>query len=623
MIDLSTMGFGAKLMGVAVKAPAEPARLAPLLASVDEAARYAGIEHRLLISTVERQRDGWVCLALSQSEVASKWKIIAQRHSSHCAWLALWDGERLMPRDWLLGCLMAADNGRGSERLLRMAPAAAPASRFEPGQGCGLIGVTICTPGYGALATEASRRFRQFTGLEVLRIEAGEGSGFEAKLRLPELSPQQPVVYFDADLWLLRETDFAAYFQPMGVAGVVDPGTADAESFVSHDVAALGLDAARYFNSGLFLADFRAGPVRAAFAAAKAAFAAKAAKGIRDYGEQSCLNLGIQSQGKLIPFTPLPAGYNFFMHAVTHGYGGFPPIVNGLHAAGIGLAEKMVMLEQQAAVFGYRTPRRKGAPATAPPPEPALVAAMPDDGTIQNAHVANNDKALPIEARAARALRWVRGRREMRHILGFEGLASCKCFLTYRAVDGLLDFATWQAEVAGLDVDIDPDHPLWVRWEISQRTAEIYLMLARRRTDEAESKASGLLEDVRRHDWLKRWPPIVANVVRAASLRAYLFYLRGREQDAAGLVEQTVATWRETMGALDWQNWPMRFAEMRDDCHALLNCMVIARACGAAKFADHAWCEPARMNRQTKGEHPYVTLMRDLGALADERRLWR
>lgn len=634
MIDLAAMGHGAHLLGVAVLAPAESQRIVPLLATVDEAAAYAGVRHRVLIAAektpgADVQREGWIVLGVPPADLA-EWKTIAIRHSGHCAWLALWDSARFMPRDWLLGKLTLADQGREDGGLKRVSVDTRSSWFWEAScEAPPLTGCTIITPGYEEVGEEAVRRFQKFTGLPVTVLRLGGRSGHAYKLALPRLAPAwAPVVFFDADLWLLRETNFEPFIVPDGIAGVPDPGTADAESFVCHDVAALGLKADQYFNSGLFIADLSCERVRGAFDQAAALLDQREALGVKDYGEQSCLNAAVQRAG--LPFRAMPAGFNFFMHSVQHGYGAFPPIVHGLHGAGIALADKCRRLTDQALVFGYRTPARLAdyaivSEALAAPgqsPEIPAPSELPDERTITNVHVANNDKSLPILLRTHRALQWLRERVERKEFLGFEGVASCKCFLTYRAVEGQLEFDTWSSDVALAFHDIPPDHPLWTRWDISQRTAEFYLYASRGDWSLARVKGLRLLTDVWRYEKLRTWQPMVANVVRVVSVLAYEAYLDGNEPRAVELVETAVKAWTDTMGAVDWVRWPMRWAEMRDDAHALLNCMVIARACGKVKFKDQEWAHLARMNRPTRGEHPYIRLMREMGELNQARRLW-
>lgn len=631
MIVLDGMGHGAQLLGVAVLAPAEAQRLVALLASVDAAAAYAGVSHRVLLApagtpAAEVQRDGWVVLPLPREDLAV-WKDIAARHSGHCAWLALWSSPRLMPRDWLLGKLSMADQDAQDNDLRRVAePEPSKGHQWETDQEPpGLLGVTIITPGYEEVGEEAVRRFQRFTGLPVTALRFGGKSGHGYKLQLPVLvSCRVPVVFFDADLWLLRPTDFSPHVVPGGIAAVPDPGTSDPEGFVAHDIAALGLKAGEYFNSGLFIADLSSAEVREAMMHAAQAFASRQAGGVKDYGEQSFLNAAVQRAG--LPFRAMPAGFNFFMHAVQHGYGLFPNLVHGLHGAGIRLDEKCRRMEEQAVVFGYRTPARL---VVAEPDKPAMSAAalgaspdLPEDATITNVHKANNDGRFSLELRTARALRWIRERKALANFLGIEGVASCKCFLTYRAFEGLVAWDVWRAEVAPVQHGLPDDHPLWVRWEISQRTAEFYLHLGRGDVAAAELKGLRLISDVWRHQWLAKWQPMMANVLRVMSLMAYLHYLRGEVERAAELVEESVRGWTETMGAVDWRRWPRRWIEMRDDGHALMNCMFIGRACGTVIFEDTVWAAQGRANRKTRGEHPYMRLMREMGDVCEARRLW-
>lgn len=522
------------------------------------------------------------------------WKTVGNHHLGQCKTVWYYDGKLSLTEDMARKQMEPKETNR--------------VNGWNATDPLPLLGATIITPGYEALGEEAVKRFQQHTGLPCNVLRFSGDSGFAYKLALPDLLPPVPVVFFDADLWLLRKTDFGPQIAKGAVSAVPDPGTRDANSFVSLDCEKLGLERRQYFNSGLFIADFSCEHVRAAFRRAAKILEDKTTHEITDYGDQTALNMAIQRSG--VPFHPMPAGFNFFMHAVSHGYGSVPDLVYGLHAAGVKKADKLAHLKSLASVFGFEDRSSKKTPPTVNP-----VIVYPTDDEITNVFEANNDASLPIAYRTERALRWLRERPP--HLIKGEALAALKCFLTYRVIDGLIPLKTWNDEIRDIEPTVK-ELGLSVRWEISQRTAEVYLM-----TFFNPLEDGGAVRLLNRSQELKasaEWPACICNLIRVATLAAYRAFLNKDLVECGLIIDHAMRNWQTTMSLISWETKPMRFAEMREDREAILMLMVIAKAIGLTTFKEHDWLHIPQM---ASGKGPFHRAVRALNQLNPERALWK
>lgn len=548
-----------------------------------------------------------------------KYQELAKGHMGHCQWIhcmTLWDREpqaRIFER-WMIVANQRLPTNRSSCLSLiylgeHQKPNKAPCPGWKAEEPVSLLGVTIITPGYEAMGEEAVKRFQQHTGLPCSALRFNGDSGFAYKLALPDLAPPVPVVFFDADLWLLRTTDFPSQLAKGAVSAVRDPGTRDAGSFVSQDCSKLGLEPRQYFNSGLFIADFSCEHVRAAFRKAAEILKEKDTHQIADYGDQTALNMAVQRCG--VPFHPMPAGFNFFMHAVSHGYASVPDLVYGLHAAGVKKADKLAHLKSHAAVFGFEDRCSKPAPPTVNP-----VIVYPPDDQITNVYEANNDQSLSIAYRTERALRWLRERPP--HLIKGEALAALKCFLTYRACDGLISLKTWENDVCRVELPSMAEG-ISFRWAISQQTAELYLKALSLGEGiqfvgfHATELASQLFN-------VATWPAALCNLLRVSVIAAYDGFLMGNWRAAEIMISMAMEQWAKIMSGMDWKTHPMRFAEMREDREAILMLLVIAKAIGLTTFKEHDWLHVPQM---ANGNHPFHRSIRAMAKLNPERALWK
>lgn len=211
-----------------------------------------------------------------------------------------------------------------------------------------LIGITVISPSYAKVGAEAVRRFKKFTGREVKVIQCADVDGYTNKLNL-DLLHKGPMVFFDADWWLLRE------WRPQATGPVwtacLDPLVAAPFTFACKDCDRFNLDKTRYFNSGLFFCDTSLDSHRAVFKRARQMHRENArstlVKAI-DHTDQGWLNAAVQHLN--VPQAFLPFAYNYYHFGVTEGGFPFTPAeVFGLHGAGIPPQHKAAKMRMQSA----------------------------------------------------------------------------------------------------------------------------------------------------------------------------------------------------------------------------------------------------------------------------------
>ena len=217
-----------------------------------------------------------------------------------------------------------------------------------------MMGVTVSTPKYAALAIEAVRRWKAFTGLPCEVIHCCDSKAYQVKMELDQRMPAEPCIFFDADWWLLRPLSITwprEAWVAVHDAGVFHPG-----AFCQGDCERFGLDAALYFNSGFFAWDNALKTHRRVFEQARnfehEQWSGKAADAMHDWGDQTPLNVGVQRAG--VPLSLLPSAYNFCLHFVRGGCVPFiPRVVHAVHAAGFPLRHKMRHLKAAAELLSY------------------------------------------------------------------------------------------------------------------------------------------------------------------------------------------------------------------------------------------------------------------------------
>lgn len=200
-----------------------------------------------------------------------------------------------------------------------------------------------------------------------------------------------------------------------------------------------------------------------------------------------------------------------------------------------------------------------------------------------------HDPSLSASQRIERAFSWLRSPDECP--IPDQGAAAAKCFLIYRAIDGLLT-SEEEAEILNTTIPAVKHRGLSARWDMSLATAEAYLLMNRFIDDDyriaAIKKALKIWDTSTRKDW----PPQILNFLRLSLILSYWQYLRGNKAEAIHIIETAFLDWQAHMALLDWKEWPYRMTEARDDILHLQSMIFIARFLGEVKFPDYDWCNP-------------------------------
>lgn len=207
-----------------------------------------------------------------------------------------------------------------------------------------LIGVTLISPGYVELGTEAIQRMKHFAGLDTVATFVHEEPAFFGKFDFPEMVGRRRVVFFDADLWIVEPVDFSPL---RGFWGVHEMGAFKPNCFVAKDCEKFKIPKEEYYNTGLLLFDLDREDHRDVFKLARY-FATEAYRGVRanteDRTDQSWINLALSALNVERNF--LPFEYNFFDFSVEHFGSKRPEKIIGYHAAGVQLIDKLEHLRE-------------------------------------------------------------------------------------------------------------------------------------------------------------------------------------------------------------------------------------------------------------------------------------
>ena len=167
------------------------------------------------------------------------------------------------------------------------------------------IGVTVITPSYRRVGRRAVQLFKKNTGLDVVVLEGKDEEGFGLKLKLDQLVRRGPIVFFDADWWVIRKTDFRKLIPSKGFYGVHDSAVFNYFAFPHTDCTHNGLDKAKYINTGFFTCDTSDPVTRAIFQRARKSFKSKVKTA--DKTDQFHFNKALL----LEPVSLLPTVFNF------------------------------------------------------------------------------------------------------------------------------------------------------------------------------------------------------------------------------------------------------------------------------------------------------------------------
>ncbi len=226
-----------------------------------------------------------------------------------------------------------------------------------------MIAVTVISPAYAKVGREAVRRMERFSGLKVKVIECSNRDGFKTKLSLDRLAGKGPRIFFDADLWSLREWNGKALAHSRAFMAVHDHAVWNQHTFCHHDTHKHGLDPMRYFNSGFFFWRNDDPTHRNIFVIARESLEdlKKKKKHYDDKTDQAHLNFGVLQSG--VPLQWLPMQYNTYCFGIRHGqFSHYPRDIINLHGAGIHAKKKFSRLKVEASVFGQKIyPMHQGA----------------------------------------------------------------------------------------------------------------------------------------------------------------------------------------------------------------------------------------------------------------------
>lgn len=149
---------------------------------------------------------------------------------------------------------------------------------------------------------------------------------------------------------------------------------------------------------------------------------------------------------------------------------------------------------------------------------------------------------------------------------GPEQRAHAKCWLTYRAVDGEITLADWLLKINPQNIAAITDPKCSLRWQISQATAEAYLLiLTRQPWHQAAEKAwlpmasGGLLI----------WPGGATNAMRVCALLAYAALLASDSKASQAIAMTGIEAWRSMWATFNIHSNPNRFAELGQDAAPL------------------------------------------------------
>jgi len=469
------------------------------------------------------------------------------------------------------------------------------------------LGMTIITPGFDEVGREAVRRFQSLTGLPFIVLRAPSAdAAYRLKLRLPDLigSEVETVIFFDADWWLLRPLDLVYLEERLGThpfLAVHDPGIADPAGFVAKDCADHGLNPARYFNSGFWVV--RTTPEWKHVC--KEAINLMGCEPFADFGEQSAFNHAWQNL-TTDHIGLLPREYNFFMHAVTHGYAeSIPAAIIGLHAAGVPRGRKLEHLKKYAAALDYSIkPLAASGVEEKPVIEKPAVPVAPVTWKLGKRTFTPPRADTPpavMQAMISEALNaWCEPD------LTRDQKESADCFLGYRYLEGKIGREGWN-----LDIILDGNGgPLESRWWCSKSYLSLLICIHDGQFQRLEPAWLNF------HEWeehIKKWPPQSLNAIKAAVLLSYWAYLVERSAPA---------DYPQRVAKLGWDCWqalrhPYFPTEQQDALRVLQIHAFLQRQAGRIDFPDQPWCPLEKLRLNT----PFDKAMVRLSALNPERAL--
>ena len=145
--------------------------------------------------------------------------------------------------------------------------------------------------------------------------------------------------------------------------------------------------------------------------------------------------------------------------------------------------------------------------------------------------------------------------------------AHAKCWLTYRAFYGEVEFEDWTDKVQPVETPLNP------RWSIALLAAEVYVRIRHGGDTSQVLPLAERLNHFGTPQVLREYPGSLQSFIRVKALEAYWLYFHRAESptfDAAYAITSAFTVWQNTMAVFDWRRHPFRWAEMPDDYPPLM-----------------------------------------------------
>lgn len=162
-----------------------------------------------------------------------------------------------------------------------------------------------------------------------------------------------------------------------------------------------------------------------------------------------------------------------------------------------------------------------------------------------------------------------------------------KCWLTYRAVDGVLSYDDWATKVRDVNPVMTRNGGLAVRWAVSQRMSEAYLFSKLDMSEDMLSRCSAIREIPL--DKLMEWPAVMINVLRSTCLATAFCMHDNRPEDTGSWAIEAIEKWQSCTTNLMWKADPLCLVEFCAQLPTVHQLLCIAKKAGAIKFPSHPW----------------------------------
>jgi len=199
-----------------------------------------------------------------------------------------------------------------------------------------------------------------------------------------------------------------------------------------------------------------------------------------------------------------------------------------------------------------------------------------------------------------------------------EATGDLKCWLTYRCIEGKLEYDKWLKLVRTGNHNEKDEH-MNARWMTSQATAETYLFAKRNDWSSAIASANSCILG-----WMQKnhiWIPQSLNMLRCSCIMSYYSFLTGNQAQAVEIADLGIQLWKESVSALVWREWTLRFTEMRDDIVALQILAFIAGRCGVPVI-EMKWMNTSICMPKERWNFFYDILI-DMGNLNKKTKIWK